>query len=185
MPKSTSGLDIINLKMWNKAAIAKTCWNLARKKYSLRIRWIHSYYVKQQQVESMQIPQQACWMVKKIIKARDMIQNIQNNRQENRSIINQVYWKQRRDHPRVSWKILMYQNQARPKAVFIMWLQLQGKLLTLDRLNKWGRTGEKSCANCKVAVETRDHLFVECEFAKKIWKKLAGWIQVKWVDKLN
>lgn len=36
----------------------------------------------------------------------------------------------------VGWRGLMFQNAARPKAIFNMWLQCQGRLLTGDRLKK-------------------------------------------------
>ncbi|XP_070014627.1 uncharacterized protein LOC142174643 [Nicotiana tabacum] len=42
-PKATGGLNLINLALWNKAAITKTCWELANKKDKLWIKWINSY----------------------------------------------------------------------------------------------------------------------------------------------
>ncbi|XP_019254861.1 PREDICTED: uncharacterized protein LOC109233438 [Nicotiana attenuata] len=41
-PRATGGLNLINLALWNKAAITKTCWELANKKDKLWIKWIHS-----------------------------------------------------------------------------------------------------------------------------------------------
>ncbi|XP_075077303.1 uncharacterized protein LOC142164039 [Nicotiana tabacum] len=61
-PKSTGGLNLINIPLCNKAAIAKTCWVLAHKQDKLWIRWINAYYIKHQQVQQMPIPQQASWM---------------------------------------------------------------------------------------------------------------------------
>ncbi|XP_075074296.1 uncharacterized protein LOC142161947 [Nicotiana tabacum] len=60
-PKSTGGMNIINLMLWNKAAIAKICWDLAHKE-KLWIRWINAYYIKHQQIQTMPIPKQASWM---------------------------------------------------------------------------------------------------------------------------
>ncbi|XP_015167593.1 uncharacterized protein [Solanum tuberosum] len=46
LPKSVGGMNLINIRMWNQAAIAKTCWDLAHKSDKLWIRWIHSFYIK-------------------------------------------------------------------------------------------------------------------------------------------
>ncbi|KAH0762078.1 hypothetical protein KY290_018151 [Solanum tuberosum] len=55
----------------------------------------------------------------------------------------------------------MFSTTARPKAVFIMWLQLQAKLLTEDRLLKWGSKVEPQCMLCQNEDETRDHLWMQ------------------------
>jgi len=34
------------LHLWNKAAIAKTFWDLTHKQDKMWIRWIHSFYIK-------------------------------------------------------------------------------------------------------------------------------------------
>lgn len=80
----------------------------------------------------------------------------------------------RGDFPRVPWKDLMCSNSARPKAVFIMRLKLQNRLLRADRLNKWGIQVGTVCIFCKAADETRYHIFVECDFATPLWGKLMA-----------
>ncbi|XP_059277569.1 uncharacterized protein LOC132031620 [Lycium ferocissimum] len=73
LPKTVGGLNITNLKNWNKAVVTKTCWDLAIKKDTLWIKWIHSHYVKNQNFAIMPLPQHASWMVKKILKSRDQL----------------------------------------------------------------------------------------------------------------
>ncbi|XP_019233130.1 PREDICTED: uncharacterized protein LOC109213753 [Nicotiana attenuata] len=63
-PRSAGRLILINLPVWNKAAIAKTCWDLAHKHDKLWIRWVNAYYIKQQLLQHMPLPQQASWMAK-------------------------------------------------------------------------------------------------------------------------
>ncbi|XP_019235405.1 PREDICTED: uncharacterized protein LOC109215744 [Nicotiana attenuata] len=58
-----------------------------------------------------------------------------------------------------------------------VWLQMQNKLLTADRLNKWGMMIDTKCSLCQKAEETRDHLFVECEYTKAMMHKLMSWTQ--------
>ncbi|KAH0683248.1 hypothetical protein KY289_021000 [Solanum tuberosum] len=40
-PKSVGGMGLINMQVWNKAAVAKLCWDLANKEDKLWIKWIH------------------------------------------------------------------------------------------------------------------------------------------------
>ncbi|XP_019241615.1 PREDICTED: uncharacterized protein LOC109221601 [Nicotiana attenuata] len=128
------GLSLINLQLWNKAALAKFCWDVAHKQDRLWIKWIHAFYIKDKQLEEMAIPQQASWMVRQILSARTTLQQVQHKQYLKKSMISQFYLQLLRDRPRVSWKCLMFQNKARPNAIFTMWLHLHEKLLTADRL---------------------------------------------------
>lgn len=84
------------------------------------------------------------------------------------------------DLPRVSWKNIMCTNIARPKAIFITWLQLQDRLLTAKRLQKWGQQVDITCHLCKKEEETSEHLFAECEFRNRLWSTLMSWIKSGW-----
>ncbi|XP_075074523.1 uncharacterized protein LOC142162111 [Nicotiana tabacum] len=182
MPKSAEGLNLTNLKLWNKAAITKICWDLKTKKDTLWINWIHEYYITAQNLESMTIPQQASWMVKKILKARDELGYVQAEYLKNKSMIRSICLKMVGELPNVSWKRIMCGNEARPKAVFITWLQKQDRLLTAARLESWGIQVENNYVMCKEIAKTRDYLFAECAVRRQVWKKLMQWRQITWVD---
>ncbi|XP_019257891.1 PREDICTED: uncharacterized protein LOC109236129 [Nicotiana attenuata] len=84
------GLNLINLALWNKAAITKICWELANKKDKLWIKWIHSYYIKDQVFATMRAPKQASWMVRKILEQGVIwISLASNNPAHKRTIIKQ------------------------------------------------------------------------------------------------
>ncbi|WMV26327.1 hypothetical protein MTR67_019712 [Solanum verrucosum] len=70
----------------------------------------------------------------------------------------------------------MFKNAARPKAYFTMWLMLNKKLATADRLAKWGVEIDKTCVLSKNAEETIQHLLIQCQFARKLWERLFTWI---------
>lgn len=70
----------------------------------------------------------------------------------------------------------MFQNEARPKAIFTMWLTLHEKLLTLDRLIKWGIDDSPNCSLCATQLENRDHLSVECEYTRMVWRSILKWM---------
>ncbi|XP_070044964.1 uncharacterized protein [Nicotiana tomentosiformis] len=131
--KSIRGLNLVNLQLWNTAAIAKVCWDLANKQDRLWIKWIHTYYIKGQQFTHMAVPQQACWMIRQIFDARSTLSQIQGCN-AGKSLIRHMYLQLLGDRPRVPWKCLVFQNNARPKAQFTMWMLLQGRLLNTYRL---------------------------------------------------
>ncbi|XP_019224291.1 PREDICTED: uncharacterized protein LOC109205978 [Nicotiana attenuata] len=173
--KSAGGLNLINLLLWNKAAIAKVCWDLAHKEDKFWIRWINAYYDKQQ-LKDMPIPKQASWMVRRISASRDILQQAQSSN-DHIGTIRQLYLQLLGDLPRVSWKNLLFRNSARPKAVFNLWLLLQGRLPTKDRLVNWGLSINQHCVLCQGHVETRDHLFLLCSYTTMLWKQVMRWIQ--------
>ncbi|XP_019233906.1 PREDICTED: uncharacterized protein LOC109214447 [Nicotiana attenuata] len=70
MPKLAGGLNIIEFQTWNKAALSKLLWAIAAKKDTLWVQWIHSFYIKSRNINEMETPKQACWVVKKIFDAR-------------------------------------------------------------------------------------------------------------------
>ncbi|XP_070026137.1 uncharacterized protein [Nicotiana sylvestris] len=62
-PKSMGGLGLINMRLWNKATIIKANWDIEHKVDRLWIRWVHSYYIKNQKFDQMVIPMHAGWMM--------------------------------------------------------------------------------------------------------------------------
>ncbi|XP_060212045.1 uncharacterized protein LOC132639621 [Lycium barbarum] len=176
-PKSAGGLNLINLKIWNRAAIAKNSWDVAHKEDKLWIRWIHTYYIKEQNFDTMPIPQQACWMVRKLLEARSVwIQHPINHTSTKQSLIRHIYLQLLGNLPRTPWKTMMFKNMARPKAILTMWLMLQKRLPTVDRLIDWGINADPVCSLCSSTQETRDHLFADCALTKQMWNKLLKWM---------
>ncbi|XP_019236742.1 PREDICTED: uncharacterized protein LOC109216980 [Nicotiana attenuata] len=45
-PKSAGGYNLLNIRVWNRAAITNVYWDLAQKKDKVWIKWIHTYYIK-------------------------------------------------------------------------------------------------------------------------------------------
>ncbi|XP_019241995.1 PREDICTED: uncharacterized protein LOC109222039 [Nicotiana attenuata] len=125
-----------------------------------------SYAVRTQLVKSILFGMQAYWAQLFPIPAKTT-----------RSLTNAIYYKLLPEMRLVAWKCLMFKNDARPKASFIMWLVLQGRLATADRLMRWGIIVDSTCSLCQAELETREHLFVECDYAKAIWKRLQKWLQ--------
>nr|XP_009800585.1 PREDICTED: uncharacterized protein LOC104246441 [Nicotiana sylvestris] len=55
-PKATGGLNVINMNIWNKAALLEHLWALAIKKDTLWIKWAHIYYIKNMPLDEVNTP---------------------------------------------------------------------------------------------------------------------------------
>ncbi|XP_015075532.1 uncharacterized protein LOC107019626 [Solanum pennellii] len=80
------------------------------------------------------------------------------------------------EQQRPAWTCLMFNDAARPKAYFTIWILMNQKLATVDRLTQWGVVVDKICVLSKNAEESIEHLFLQCQFARKLWERLLGWI---------
>lgn len=121
------------------------------------------------------VPIQACWMVKKILGAKAHLHILQQDNGCRGSKIRQAYHQLLGEHTKVEWRKLVCRNPARPKAIIILWLQIQNRLLTTDRLLKWRMWIDPQCV---LSDETRDHLFCECEYTQALWGRLLRWINI-------
>lgn len=72
--------------------------------------------------------------------------------------------------PKLIWKAC-----ATPRCKFFLWLLLQSRIWTADRLQQRGWENNYFCALCVRNLETPFHLFVECPVARKIWGLVASW----------
>ncbi|XP_058766389.1 uncharacterized protein LOC131639954 [Vicia villosa] len=91
---------------------------------------------------------------------------------------------------RIIWSQLMFLNPARPRAIFCLWMQCHGRLPTKDRMVRFGFTQDNICSMCKSSVETKEHLFFECNLPRTTWCTILEWIGFKhtplnWNDELN
>ncbi|XP_047249901.1 uncharacterized protein LOC124885695 [Capsicum annuum] len=73
IPLGAGGLNIQNMRLWNKETILKLLWAVTEKKDSLWIKWVQEYYLKTEGAETCTIPANATWVVRKILAARTYI----------------------------------------------------------------------------------------------------------------
>ncbi|XP_019226034.1 PREDICTED: uncharacterized protein LOC109207550 [Nicotiana attenuata] len=185
MPVSAGGLNVINFEWWNKAALCKLMWAVHSKKDALWIKWIHSVYIKKKDFNSMPTPNQACWLVGKIFDIRDRYINIESFANINKFCrrekfsIQKMYTLSRPQYPKVGWKALLLGTSI-PRHNFILWLALNHRLNTVDRLAAWGIQVDLGSLLCKNGQnETMTHLYFECQYSRSIWGILLNWIGEK------
>lgn len=82
----------------------------------------------------------------------------------------------RGDHDSIAWKSITCDNPGPPKADFITWLALWGKLKTRDILARWGVITDTKCVLCDLTDETAEHLFIPCPYSRSVWQSSLKWI---------
>lgn len=68
-------------------------------------------------------------------------------------------------HP---WTVAVWHKFAIPKCSFTLWLALKNRLLTKERMVRFGMDTDTQCILCNNAVETNEHLFSLCPFINVI-----------------
>ena len=103
----------------------------------------------------------------------------------------------RQSKNKVAWHSLVWFLERHPRAAFILWLAVQEKLGTQDRL--YNPAPGILCLLCGACLETHNHLFFECLATKQIWERVlikadisvpdspwkerVGWMSLKWKGK--
>ncbi|PWA58056.1 RNA-directed DNA polymerase, eukaryota, Reverse transcriptase zinc-binding domain protein [Artemisia annua] len=77
----------------------------------------------------------------------------------------------------VTWSKVVWYSQNIPKFAFILWLAVQCKLTTQDKIRKWGSYDMMVCALCHEETDSHEHLFFKCKFSNELWKKVLEKIQ--------
>ncbi|XP_009778125.1 uncharacterized protein [Nicotiana sylvestris] len=91
--------------------------------------------------------------------------------------INRSSMELRNDHPKLANAELIWTPVAQPKHRFIMWLAIQNRLLTRERLGKLNILVEEStCCLCDNQVtELVGHLFNGCPWFQEVKKGVEQW----------
>nr|XP_016462545.1 PREDICTED: uncharacterized protein LOC107785694 [Nicotiana tabacum] len=151
MPKVAGGLNILDIFIWNKAAICKLLWVVGKKKEKLWVQWIHCIYIKGRDLASMPTPNQGSWIVRKIFEARkwmigDPLDDLNACEERGKFSIKKAYQTFMPQLQKVSWK-------------------------------SRGIQVEQECVLCNTTVvETLEHLFFDCGYSKVIWSTLLHWL---------
>ena len=72
----------------------------------------------------------------------------------------------------VNWHNSVWFPQAIRRHAFFVWLVIQDRLDTQEKLIKWGLINSMSCVFCRASIEDRNHLFFSCKFTAGIWRRI-------------
>ncbi|WZY72848.1 hypothetical protein YC2023_005088 [Brassica napus] len=82
----------------------------------------------------------------------------------------QVTWEALRPRQETQpWHDIVWFKGAIPKHAFTMWVANYDRLPTRARLASWGLAIPVTCPFCSSYPESRDHLFLSCQFTNDIW----------------
>ena len=182
LPYSKGGLNLKDMYNWNKAAMLKQLWNIARKKENLWVKWVHSYYLKLQDVTEVQVSIHASWLFKKIINLRTVVERLggwEEITKGSEYTIGRTYEMLIADAPKVPWSNIMIKNIASPGARFITWLAIQNRLATKERIEKWKVIEDAKCVLCSGAIESTQHLLYDCQFTQSVRNCLFSFLKYR------
>lgn len=132
-PKSAGGQNIMNIHLWNQAALLKLLWSVKTKKGCLWIKWLHEYYIKNALVEICVIPVTATWVLRKIVESRRYIAQLhtilggfeaklKSVVSNGKFSITKMYHLLLPTYQKVEWKSIALQRHIHPQYRFILWL---------------------------------------------------------------
>ncbi|GJX12979.1 hypothetical protein Tco_0204737 [Tanacetum coccineum] len=74
-PKKQGGLGLKDLYIWNKVLLAKHVWNIATKKDSLWVKWVHSMKLRGKNIWEISTDVNDSWGWKNLLCIRDLIRD--------------------------------------------------------------------------------------------------------------
>lgn len=67
-----------------------------------------------------------------------------------------------------AWVKVLWHPLAISKCSFTLWLALKDRLLTKERMARFGMLTDLSCVLCTNAIESNDHLFSSCIYTRTV-----------------
>ncbi|GJX74058.1 reverse transcriptase zinc-binding domain-containing protein [Tanacetum coccineum] len=104
--------------------------------------------------------------------------------------VRQAYEDLRSHSEDVQWGNLVWFSQNIPKNAFILWMAIQNKLSTQDKIKSWGSLDIMMCPLCKQDMDSHRHLFFKCGYAEDFLniamaKMGVTYAQMDWNDFVN
>ena len=87
--------------------------------------------------------------------------------------------------PTVSWHCSVWNSFSIPKCSFNLWLILQNRLLTRDKMIEFGMHTRPECLLCNGELESVQHIFIACPFFSLIRNVMPMRFSVNWNYWLN
>lgn len=140
-PWKNGGLGLRRCGLWNKALLGNQIWDIAAKGDSLWVKWVHGRYIKHDTIWNCEASSNSTWHGRKLLQIRDLLLPAVENggwryANDGRYTPKSGYvWflGGLQDFPLAS---SIWHKFVTPKNGFLMWLAVQGKLLTRERLER-------------------------------------------------
>lgn len=73
----------------------------------------------------------------------------------------------------MDWARAVWTARSVPRHSFHVWLVVQNRIPTRDRMLGWGLQVPSICLLCSRSDESRDHLYWDCDFSFGLWNLVA------------
>lgn len=71
--------------------------------------------------------------------------------------------------PSVPWYKIVWFSQNIPRHAFVLWLAINKRLNTQDKIALWNKVDVLLCPLCNTVKDDHDHLFFGCDFSLRVW----------------
>ncbi|KAF8087894.1 hypothetical protein N665_0564s0029 [Sinapis alba] len=78
-----------------------------------------------------------------------------------------------REEPK-DWVDVVWFKGSVPKFAFTMWVANYDRLPTRSRLAAWEIPISADCPSCPTVPETRDHIFLSCDYSFEVWREVMS-----------
>ncbi|XP_020256684.1 uncharacterized protein LOC109833427 [Asparagus officinalis] len=182
--KKQGGLGVFSASVWNLSSALRSLW--------LKKRILGCGNLKHWDIWHVKAKKENSWMWKQLIKCRDRvvaatggIDNLKKTLsafyKDSKLQLSAVYSVFSPGSHMVPWYNTIWGKLNYPKHTFVLWLAVQNRLLTQDRLMRRGTINSNICLLCAgTASETRNHLFFDCPFSREVWLAIMDWLRMTW-----
>ncbi|KAL9232346.1 hypothetical protein vseg_007469 [Gypsophila vaccaria] len=171
-PKDEGGLGIKNLELSNVTMIGRLVDWVAQKRDSIWVRWVYANYIKDQDWMDYQPSSSTSWVWRRVCVVKQKLADGYSDGvwtvQPHGYTPSGCYEWLRGSGQTQAWTDAVWNDWVIPKHQFFGWLNAQGGLRTRDRLKKIGVLEDDSCSICGQGIETREHLFLNCEYSRMV-----------------
>ncbi|XP_039013906.1 uncharacterized protein LOC120143737 [Hibiscus syriacus] len=189
--KSEGGLGLRDLALWSKTCCLLLIRNILANEGSIWFAWIQEYCFKTVSFWEFEIRVNFSWILKKLLKLKEVARSMFLPSADLSLVRGKWIWERVRIcREKVRWHRIIWFPTHIPKFSLISWMTILDRLPTKDRLVRFGLTLEAGCVVCGIGLESRDHLFPDCSFARDVWNAIFISCGLRsdlfsWDDRLN
>lgn len=186
-PRDEGGLGLRDLSVWNKAMLSKTLWNIHSKKESLWIRWVHSEYLRGEDIWNIVKNPRISPFLKNILDIRgDLVSKCAGDISKAKDLLaswfenkgpSAAYHYMRTQGEKHFWHKKIWKEFIPTKFSTCLWLALQDRLKTANNLPYMDIA--RTCPVCNTCMESNKHLFFECNRTRIIWNHIRHWLRIE------
>ena len=140
------------------------------------VRWVHGIYTKGGNWRDFNVPITLSWAFKKICKIKDRLDQWVHNGSYS---IQEVYHGLLGAGQPVNWASFVWNRSSIPKARFILWLAVNDRLKSRDKLFALGLISTDVCPLCGLISESNTHLFFACIYSLQCLRDILTWLDFR------